>query len=130
MLEFYNVPITPAPAAVPILVGVATDAAGLVLSWEPTTPNCFYEVHRYAGPYFDPVPATLLGPALPSGSSSYLDAESALGDPEMNHFYVLQAINCDSTSAATSSRVGEFDFVLQQGTSHMTGRFRFGHLGK
>lgn len=113
LLEFYNVPVSVAPAAQMPQAHVALEAAGLALTWAPAPPNCFYEIHRDPTPYFDPNTATLLAPALPSGAASFTDAASALGNPATNHFYLVRAINCDSTSGAQSNRVGEFDFALR-----------------
>jgi hypothetical protein len=113
VLEFYSVPITAAPAATAPNVTASPSDGGLTLTWPPSYANCGYEVYRGEAPYFSPEGSAPITSTLPAGSAGYADAASGLGDAETNHFYVVQAGNCDATSNAASNRVGEFDFALR-----------------
>ncbi len=113
LLDFYNLPITVAPAAEGPAVTISPQSGEAALGWSPSYANCSYEVHRSSSPYFTPAGATLLAPALTAGSAGYTDPASSLGDLGLNQFYVVKAGNCDGGSAANSNRVGEFDFGLQ-----------------
>jgi hypothetical protein len=47
---------------------------------------------------------------------SFVDADApVVGDPTVNHFYVLRTINCAGTSNADSGAVAEFDFWMVPG---------------
>lgn len=96
--------------AVPLQLSAQAAPSGLALSWTTSTAACSYEVHRDTSPYSPPSPATRLATVA---GSSYLDTASGLNNPNLNHFYSVQAI-CGG-AAVSSNRVGEFDFGLTPG---------------
>ncbi|MCS6845066.1 MAG: hypothetical protein NZ528_12210 [Caldilineales bacterium] len=98
--------------AVPLALNAQATPAGLALSWTVATAACAYEVHRDTAAYSPPTPATRLTTVA---GSSYLDSTSGLGNPSLNHFYLVRAV-CGA-AAVTSNRVGEFDFGLTPGGS-------------
>lgn len=76
-----------------------------------------YQVWRSLSPYFTPGGGGTT--QLYDGKAfSYLDMVDGptVGDPAVNHFYVLRTANCTDTSTADSAPVGEFDFSLVPGT--------------
>lgn len=76
-----------------------------------------YQVWRSLSPYFTPggggTTQVYTGKAF-----SFLDMDDGptVGDPAVNHFYVLRTVNCTGSSNADSTPVGEFDFSLVPGT--------------
>ena len=73
-----------------------------------------YQVWRATGPYFAPLAAT---PIATVTSPTYTDP-GRIGDPTVNYFYALAAVNrCSqgSSASAASAEVGEFDFGMIPG---------------
>lgn len=84
----------------------------LTLAWNSNPANCTYEVHGSTAPYFPPTAGTLLN----SGSGSSYNVPLAVGNPSVNHYYWVRAVNCDGSETAVSNHVAEFDFPLTPGT--------------
>ena len=96
----------------------AQNPTDVVLSWVDDDLNCRYEIYRQLSPYFDPdlvTPETVLD----SPASSYTFANDA-GNPDENHYYLVRALSCDSTTNAhaDSNQTGSFDFSLVPGASN------------
>ena len=71
-----------------------------------------YHVYRATGdPYFKPTVININGA---TSGTSYEDP-GALGDPEVNHFYLVTAIDGNGHESSPSQRVGEFEFALTPG---------------
>lgn len=81
----------------------------LLVSWSPASDNKgvdHYIIYRSIQPDF-----------LPSGSDSigatadtfYIDANSAIGDTLVNHFYSVKAVDGAGNKSAASACIGEFD---------------------
>lgn len=87
---------------------IARNGANLALAWSFTSASTGYELHRGSSPLFIPSAATLLQ-TLPAGTTTYTDVGAA-GDPAVNHFYIVQAINGDER--LNSNTVGEIDYPL------------------
>lgn len=105
----YGVLIT---EAIPFQATVAATPLGLQIDWSTGSAACQYDVHRAEGPYFAPEPSTWLTTV---DQPPYVDEHSGLGNPLLNHFYLVQA-RCGA-SAVDSNRLGEFDFALTPGES-------------
>lgn len=83
-------------------------------SWQADGWNSF-ELYRSTSPY---VAAGAGGNTLmyAGKNSSFVDQPApVVGDPAVNHFYVLRTLNCAGTSIADSGWVAEFDFGLVKG---------------
>lgn len=89
-----------------------TTATTLNLAWDTNPANCTYELHTDTTPYFSPSTGTLINS---DGNSSY-NVPLAVGNPSVNHYYWVQALNCDGSETAVSNHVAEFDFALIPGT--------------
>jgi hypothetical protein len=103
-------------AAPPVPSGVTARRSvdDVVLSWSAAPGATYYQVWRATGPYFAPPAAT---PIATVTSPSHTDP-GLIGDPLVNYFYALTAVNrCSQGSAtsATSAEVGEFDFKMIPG---------------
>jgi len=95
----------------PVLASIS--GADLSLGWSANPDNAAYELYQSAVPYFDPTPPADLGPLSPYTDS--ITVEDAVGDVEVNHYYVVQVLNC-SGETARSATIGVFDFSLVAGT--------------
>ena len=79
-----------------------------------------YQVWRYTQPYFSPddvgpeLRGTVPTPAPGTELVTYDDA-GAIGDVDLNYFYVVRGINAAGTTG-DSNRIGEFDFALVPGS--------------
>ena len=83
------------------------------LSWTAASAGAQYDIYRDPAPYFPPSPPpydTVLPP-----DTSY-DDSGAIGDPVVNHYYVLTVVCTTGLTSIPSNRVGEFDFALVAGT--------------
>lgn len=90
--------------------GLAITANGttIELSWASVTNSQSYEVHRSLSPFFAPSAATRLQ-TLPASATTYADPGAA-GDPAVNHFYIVRAVN--GSQSSDSNAVGEIDYPL------------------
>lgn len=79
------------------------------------SPHDSYELWRSTTPYFTPGVGSDLVYAGEAFSFVDADGGATVGDPAVNHFYVLRTINCAGTSSADSHPVAEFDFALAPG---------------
>lgn len=82
------------------------------LTWAPATDNVgvtAYRVYRSAAAYFDV--GTLAPFATTAGTS--LTLTEGIGDPDVNFFYAVTAVDAAENESAASPTVGEHDFVVQ-----------------
>ena len=104
----------PAPAAPAVSITPGPEQA-VTLAWTDDPLACSYEVHAGQAPYFAPQGAvTLLHVVGPSDPATYA-AANALGDPDVQHFYIVRAVNCSGLTVADANRTGEFDYALTPG---------------
>lgn len=107
--------LTAAPPQAPT-VAIGSSGGQATLTWSHVPPNMAYQVHRSESPTFAPDgsthQATLTFPF--ADPVTYADPSSGLGNPLVNHFYVVLGVNAAGATAA-SGRVGEFDFALVPG---------------
>ncbi|MEM7531759.1 MAG: lamin tail domain-containing protein [Chloroflexota bacterium] len=84
------------------------------LFWTPLQDGTTVEIWRSTQPYFSPGDAgsTLLT-TVPDIRNSEDDTTAALGNPDVNHFYVLRTVDVCG-NAALSNRVGEFEYTLTE----------------
>lgn len=89
--------------------------ASLTLNWTHVFPFTAYEIWRCVAPYFTPQERGELLATVDAPTESYTDATpGVVGDPDVNHFYCLRAIQ-EAMRFLCSNQVGEFDFALTQG---------------
>jgi hypothetical protein len=116
-------PAALANASVLPVLQIARSGIAAMLTWKHVYTNAArYELwrsddHPYALP--GTVGATLVGQAVPgpqpNSTLTLTDADTGLGDPKRNSFYVVRGVTASGTPAAPSNRVGEFDFRLGGG---------------
>ncbi len=101
--------------AIPMPVSAHLDnATDVALQWAHQDAACEYRIHSDASPYFAPSSATIIT-SLAAPASSYTLVGDA-GQPEQNHYYLVQAVGCESGEPSNSNHTGEFDFWLAPGT--------------
>lgn len=94
-------------------VSASRIGSDVVLSWMPDPAAVAYRVYRGNDPYFTPAFGS---PYAETTSASFTDA-GAIGDPAVNHFYVVTSVSSGGVETAYDNRVGEFDFALSAGVA-------------
>jgi predicted extracellular nuclease len=84
--------------------------AAATLTWSAVSTAAAYQVWRDTSPYFTPS-----GNPLETLTGLEWTDPNATGDPLMNYFYLVTAINANGAAVGTSIRAGEFDFALVPG---------------
>ena len=105
--EYPPQPVASPPTDIHILDGTTAR-----LTWTPSDAGYdHFDIYRDTTPYFDPAgsPAHTV-----SASPWQWDDPDALGDPAVNHFYVIRGVRYNE-GVTTANRVGEFDFGLVAG---------------
>ncbi len=82
------------------------------LTWSVVAGAAFYNIYRDSAPYFSPTPPP--HDAVNAPGATYDDA-GAVGDWNVNHYYVLTVACSPNIEGDISNRVGEFDFKLLPG---------------
>ena len=93
------------------------DASDMHLAWTHHTANSFYEVWRSQTPYFqagDNGSQLLSTLQAVDGVFEYTD-DHVVGDPDLQHYYLLRTANACGDYAPSGPRSGEFDFALVPG---------------
>jgi pullulanase/glycogen debranching enzyme len=86
----------------------------LQLSWPTHPAAASYRVLREPNaPYFDPANAD---DSFTPGSNPWPDPSAALSDVNINHYYLIQALNASNQVIGTSGWMGEFTFGLTPGS--------------
>jgi hypothetical protein len=92
-------------------LSIAWDAPDTAtLSWTAVPAAAQYRLFRDTAPYFAPAEP----PHHVTAALSFSDA-GAVGDPAVNHFYVVTSGCSTGFASDPSNRVGEFDFALLPG---------------
>ncbi len=78
------------------------------LSWSPITDIANYRLYRDTIPYFTPV-----DPAYQITTNLGYDDLGALGDVNVQHYYVVKSACANGFKSNLSNRVGEYDFALR-----------------
>ena len=102
----------PSCVAAAVDVTIALDGETVILLWTPNAANEAYQLHRATTPYFTPTDATLRA-WVAAGPWPDPDSPVAVGDPDLNYYYLVRP-TCGA-SHVDAGRVGEFDFVLVPG---------------
>jgi hypothetical protein len=100
---------TQAPSELTDVTAVVSPPDGVTLSWSPAWDNTgvyCYRVYRGTQGYFAPGAGTLLATVTGTG---YTDTGAA-GDPGVNYYYVVTALDVLGNESGPSNRVGEIDF--------------------
>jgi hypothetical protein len=100
----------PSQGAAPGACSLSAAKSGndVVLSWTAASGATEYRVYRDTTPYFTPG-----APYASTASLSYTDV-GVIGDPALNHYYLVGATNVAGETLC-DSRMGEFDFALSPG---------------
>lgn len=93
------------------------------LSWQNDPTYVYFEVWRSENPFFmlddvDAVKRAELSTALRGSMLIYNDdaaPASAIGNPNVNHFYWVVGVDANGDATAVSNHLAEFDFVIQPG---------------
>ncbi|HOT90752.1 MAG TPA: C25 family cysteine peptidase [Anaerolineae bacterium] len=85
----------------------------IVLAWNAVPGAAQYRVHRSTYAYFTPVTATAL---VTQTALTYTDP-GAIGNPAVNYFYAVTALDAQGQETSVVNRVGEFDFALLPGAA-------------
>ncbi|MBM4460396.1 MAG: DUF11 domain-containing protein [Chloroflexi bacterium] len=112
-----------APPPIAPVVSIGRDGEVLVLSWTHRSQNTSYQLWRGTVPYFTLDDSSVLVasgmPPVPNCVRVELTIvctdSGAVGNPALNHFYLVRAFNSAGTSA-DSNRVGVFGFSLMPGS--------------
>ena len=112
-------PTSPPPPIAPVL-SASREGNNIRISWPQSGANSAYQVWRGTAPSFVPgaQDTFMIGDAgtanCSSGGNLTCTDEGVVGDPGVNHFYVVRAFNT-AGAWVDSGRIGEFDFALQPG---------------
>jgi hypothetical protein len=90
----------------------------VLLDWSDVTQDAtgapetmdHYDVCRDTEAFLDPEAGPPPLVTLPYGTSSYVDSTAGVGQPSVNHFYCVVAVDQAGNRSAPSNRVGEIDF--------------------
>ncbi len=93
------------------VVTIARSGNNVVLNWSSLPGAAQYRVHRSTQAYFTPVNATAL---VTQTALTYTDP-NAIGNPAVNYFYGVTALDAQGRETVLANRVGEFDFALLPG---------------
>ncbi len=97
------------PPTAPTGVSLAPDGA---LSWSPSTDNIgveTYRIYRANDPYFLIYGQT---PLAETASTQYQSPES-MGDPEINYYFKVTAVDEALNESTASMTIGEFDYFVE-----------------
>lgn len=105
----------------PVLT-ITRSGSDAVLTWDAVLGATQYRLHRSTQAYFTPLSsnAVVTGTAL-----NYTDADK-IGDPNVNYFYTVIAMDAQGRESLPSNAVGEFDFALLPGDP---GSMRYNVIG-
>lgn len=92
---------------------VSRSGNDLVLAWNAVPGAAQYRVHRSTYAYFTPVHATAL---VTQTALTYTDV-GAIGNPAVNYFYAVTALDAQGQETSVANRVGEFDYALLPGVA-------------
>lgn len=95
------------PQAGPKLFIARLNSTTARLTWTASPGVAQYYLYRDATPYFTPT-----APPYQITTGLSYDDVGALGDPDVNHYYVVRSACANGFESDNSNRVGEFDFAL------------------
>jgi len=81
----------------------------VILAWQDVTEGA-YQVWRSENPYFDP-DVRYDAPLATPNEANYTDID-AIGDAEVNHYYIVTTQSSCEQLSYPVKRMGEFDFAL------------------
>jgi hypothetical protein len=113
--------VTP-PEGITDLAASITAQGDVLLSWSAVTQDTtgapetldHYEVYRDTEAYLDPADGLTPLATVPAGTTSYTDQTSGAGQPGLDHFYCVIAVDQAANRSAVSNRVGEVDWDCDQ----------------
>jgi hypothetical protein len=109
--------VTP-PEGIDDLAVSLTPQGDLLLAWSAVTQDTtgapetldHYEVYRDTDAYLDPGGGLTPLATVPAGTTSYTDQTSGAGQPGLDHFYCVIAVDQADNRSTVSNRVGEIDW--------------------
>jgi len=106
-----NLATVQTPVGVGPLVMITKSGSNVRLTWNTVVGATQYRVYRSTEAYFGPSPGNAIGTVT---ASNYTDT-GKIGDPNVNYFYVVTALDAQERESLPSNAVGEFDFALLPG---------------
>lgn len=105
-----------------LLGNISKNGSNLNVSWPEIVGSTSYKLWRQANnPYFDPAQgqATQLAtvPNVKASLMTETDMASGLAQTNVNHFYLLEALDTSGNRLGLSQPMGEFTFAIQPGAS-------------
>ena len=88
----------------------------VILHWTDDAANLGgYDIHRSATSFITPDGGNKLISTRPPGTATYTDAAAIAGGAQ-NIFYIVNSLNCDTSTTAASNEIGVFSLELIPGT--------------
>ncbi len=95
---------------------ITKSGSNVRLTWDAVIGASRYRVYRSTEAYFVPTPGNAIGTVT---ATHYTDSDK-IGDPSVNYFYVITALDAQGRESLPSNIVGEFDFALLPGSPGST----------
>ncbi|MEJ5308323.1 MAG: C25 family cysteine peptidase [Anaerolineae bacterium] len=99
------------PVGVGPAVTITKSGSNVRLTWYDVMGASWYRVYRSTEAYFVPSPGNAIATVT---ASNYTDT-GKIGDPSVNYFYIVTALDAQERESLPSNAVGEFDFALLPG---------------
>ncbi|MFN2286216.1 MAG: C25 family cysteine peptidase, partial [Anaerolineae bacterium] len=106
-----NISAVQTPVGVGPLVTITKSGNDIDLTWDAVIGATQYRVYRSTEAYFVPSPSNAVGTVT---TTFYTDIDK-IGDPDVNYFYTVIAMDAQGRESLPSNAVGEFDFALLPG---------------
>jgi uncharacterized repeat protein (TIGR01451 family) len=104
------------PVGVGPLVTITKSGSNVNLTWDAVIGATRYRVYRSTEAYFVPSPSNAIGTVT---TLHYTD-NNKIGDPNVNYFYFVTALDAQDQESLPSNAIGEFDFALLPGATGST----------
>lgn len=104
------------PVGVGPAVTISKIGSNVRLTWDAVVGAAWYRVYRSTEAYFTPSPSH----AVDTVTRLFYTDVGMIGDPDVNYFYIVTALDAQDRESLPSNGVGEFDFALQPGSAGST----------
>ena len=97
----------------PTAPGDAALAADGMLSWSPSSDNVGVALYRI---YRDTIPYFLIDDRVPTAETTETEYAfpECVGDPAVNYYFVVTAVDAAENESDPSAAVGEHDYQIEQ----------------
>lgn len=106
-----NVATVQTPVGVGPVVTISKSGSNAILTWDAVIGATQYRVYRSTEAYFIPSPGNAIDTVT---TPNYTDT-GKIGDPNVNYFYIVTALDAQERESLPSNTVGAFDFALLPG---------------